>query len=96
MAFFGAINDADEEFSRAHTGRRARYILGTLLTGSENVALSTPRHTVDGTEHVPAPIISELREYIDPQGESDAVDHPAPIVSAEDVQREYATSLFRV
>jgi ATP-dependent helicase/nuclease subunit B len=91
MAFFGAINDADEEFSRAHTGRRARYILGTLLTGSENVALSTPRHTVDGTEHVPAPIISELREYIDPQGESDAVDHPAPIVSAEDVQREYAT-----
>jgi ATP-dependent helicase/nuclease subunit B len=91
MAFFGAINDADEEFSRAHTGRRARYILSTLLTGSEKVALSTPRHTVDGTEHVPAPIISELQEYIDSQDGSDEAVDPAPIVSAEDVQREYAS-----
>jgi ATP-dependent helicase/nuclease subunit B len=90
MAFFGAINDADEEFSRAQTGRRARYILGTLLTGSGNVVLSTPRHTVDGTEHVPAAVVSELRESVRaPGGSADPSDR-APIVSAEDVQREFA------
>lgn len=91
MAFFGAINDADEEFSRAHTGRRARYILGTLLTGSGNVVLSTPRHTVDGTEHVPAPVVSELQESVQAPEEPEEPSERAPIVSAEDVQREYAT-----
>jgi ATP-dependent helicase/nuclease subunit B len=65
MASFGAVNDADEEFSLAHTGRRARYILGSLLTGSGEVVLSTPRHTVDGVEHVPAPVVTELRRYVD-------------------------------
>lgn len=90
MAFFGAVNDADEEFSRAHTGRRARYILGTLLTGSGNVVLSTPRHTVDGTEHVPAPVISELREYIQLPDDADEPGESSPMVSTEDIQREYA------
>jgi len=91
MAFFGAINDADEEFSRAHTGRRARYILGTLLTGSRSVVLSTPHHTVDGTEHVPAPVVSELQELVQAPERSEEPSGQGPIVSAEDVQREYAT-----
>lgn len=104
MAFFGAVNDADEEFSRAHTGRRARYILGTLLTGSGQVVLSTPRHSVDGVEHVPAPVVTELRRYVDgptdgdgtgrsvgpTDGSPDGAPSVAPTVTSEDVQRRYA------
>ena len=92
MAFFGAVNDADEEFSRAHTGRRARYILGTLLTGSGEVVLSTPRHSVDGVEHVPAPVVTELRRYVDgpTDGAPDGAPLVAPTVTSEDIQRRYA------
>jgi ATP-dependent helicase/nuclease subunit B len=87
MAFFEAVNDADEEFSREHSGRRARYILGTLLTGSDNVTLSIPQHTVDGTEHVSAPIVSELERYVDhADGEPDK---DQPHVVSEDIQQTY-------
>lgn len=92
MAFFGAVNDADEEFSRVHTGRRAHYILGTLLAGSNEVILSTPRHTTDGTEHVPAPVVTELRQSIDgPDEDTHETGGLAPLVSSEDIQREYAS-----
>ncbi len=92
MAFFGAVNDADEEFGRAHTGRRARYILGTLLTGAGDVVLSTPQHTVDGGEHVAAPFVTELREYVDaPDGDAAPTRDSPPLVSAEDIQRTFAT-----
>ena len=88
MAFFEAVNDADEEFGREHTGRRARYILGTLLTGSDEVTLSIPQHTVEGTEHVAAPVISELERYVErTEGEED--DEELPHVVSEDVQHSY-------
>lgn len=90
MAFFGAINDADEEFRRAHTGRRAHYILGTLLAGSTNVVLSTPQHSVEGAEHVPAPVVTELRQYVDGPEERDSREQE-PSVSTEDLQRRYAS-----
>jgi ATP-dependent helicase/nuclease subunit B len=87
MEFFEAVNDAHEEFGREHTGRRARYILGTLLTGSDDVTLSVPQYTVDGTEHVPAPIIAELDRCVD-HTESDDVDG-LPLVVSEDIQQSY-------
>jgi len=92
MAFFGAVNDADEEFSRAHSGHRARYILGTLLTGSGEVVLSSPRYTVDGVEHVPAPVVTELRRFVDGPNDGDADGTPTadPTVTSEDIQRQYA------
>jgi ATP-dependent helicase/nuclease subunit B len=87
MAFFGAINDADEEFSRAHTGLRARYLFGTLVSGSNQVVLSTPRHTVGGTEHTTAPIVAELERYVSFEDDSDI---EVPRVESEDIQRDYA------
>lgn len=87
MRFFAAVNEADEEFGRAHTGRRARYVLGTLLTGSDHVTLSRPRHTVDGTDHVPAPVLSELERYVSADREPTPT---PPDRTAEDCQRTYA------
>jgi len=87
MAFFESVNEADEEFGREHTGRRARYILGTLLTGSGDVTLSIPQHTVDGTEHVPAPTVSELERYLERTEKDD--DNSLPHVLSEDVQQTY-------
>lgn len=88
MQFFEAVNEADEEFGREHTGRRARYILGTLLTGSGTVTLSVPQHTVEGTEHVPAPVVTELKRYID-QGDIDTEYDALPQVNSEDIQHAY-------
>lgn len=88
MAYFEAVNDADEEFSRAHTGRRSRYLLGTLLSGSEQVVLSSPRHTIDGAEHTTAPIVAELERYVEFDAEDERT---APLVENEDVQRQYAS-----
>ena len=88
MAYFEAINEADEEFSRAHTGRRSRYLLGTLLSGSTQAVLSSPRHTVDGTEHTTAPILAELERYVDFDSDGE---QPAPLVENEDVQRQFAS-----
>ncbi len=88
MAFFEAVNDADEEFAREHTGRRTRYILGTLLTGSDEVTLSIPQHTVEGTEHVSAPVISELERYVERTDTGDADEELSHVVS-EDVQHSY-------
>lgn len=87
MAFFEAVNDADEEFSRERSGQRAQYIFGTLLTGSGEVTLLIPQHTVDGTEHVSAPVISELERYV---GRTDGgPDNDAPHVVSEDIQQTY-------
>lgn len=94
MAFFEAVNEADEEFGREHTGRRARYILGTLLTGSDAVTLSIPQHTVERTEHVPAPVISELERYVDRDDPEDRMD-ALPHVIGEDVQQAYGTWAVR-
>lgn len=92
MAFFGQVNDADEEFTRAHTGRRAQYILGTLLTGSSDVVLSTPRYTVDGSEHVPAPFITELQRYVENASTVDGSGNLGlHLVTPEDSQREFAS-----
>ncbi len=88
MAFFEAVNNADEEFSREHSGRRARYILGTLLAGSNRVTLSIPKHTVEGSEHVPAPVISELERYVERTDTEDG-DEELPHVASEDVQQSY-------
>jgi len=88
MAFFEAVNDADEEFGREHSGRRARYILGTLLTGSAEISLSIPQHTVEGTEHVAAPVISELERYVERTDTEDG-DEELPHVVSEDVQQSY-------
>lgn len=88
MAFFDSINDAAEEFSRENTGRRAQYIFGTLLTGSAHVTLSHPRHTIDGTDQVPAPIVTELTQYVDLSPETGV--GAAPRVTSEDVQDAYA------
>lgn len=91
MAFFEAVNDADEEFTREHTGRRARYILGTLLTGSDTVTLSIPQHTIDGADHVPAPVVSELIATLDTWESDTSVswDRDLPAVTGEDVQHDY-------
>ncbi len=94
MAFFEAVNDADEEFGRAHSGRRARYILGTLLTGSDEVTLSIPQHTVEGTEHVPAPVISELERYVE-RTDTEAGDEALPHVVSEDIQQSYRSWAVR-
>ena len=94
MSFFEAVNEADEEFGREHTGQRARYILGTLLTGSDKVTLSIPQHTVDGTEHVPAPVISELERYVDRTG-GETDDNELPQVISEDIQHSYRTWAVR-
>ncbi|MDB2283267.1 PD-(D/E)XK nuclease family protein [Halorubrum ezzemoulense] len=94
MAFFEAVNDADEEFGRAHSGRRARYILGTLLTGSDEVTLSIPQHTVEGTEHVPAPVISELERYVE-RTDTGAGEEALPHVVSEDIQQSYRSWAVR-
>ena len=86
MRFFAEINEADEEFGQAHTGRRARYIFGTLLAGSNHVTLTRPRHTVDGTEHVRAPVLSELERYVVSEEAGRA---EPPDITAEDLQRTY-------
>ncbi|GGN24907.1 PD-(D/E)XK nuclease family protein [Halarchaeum nitratireducens] len=91
MRFFEAVNDADEEFGREHTGRRARAIFGTLLTGSADATLSVPKHTVDGTEHVPAPVVSELERYVDRDATDTEGSDPLPRVVSEDVQEAYGS-----
>ena len=88
MAFFEAVNNADEEFTREHSGRRARYILGTLLTGSDKVTLSIPQHTVEGTKHVSAPVISELERYVE-RTDTERADEELPHVVSEDIQHSY-------
>lgn len=88
MAFFEAVNEADEAFGREHSGRRARYILGTLLTGSDEITLSIPQHTVEGTEHVAAPVISELERYVERTNTEDG-DEKLPHVVSEDIQQSY-------
>jgi len=88
MAFFEAVNNADEELSREHSGRRARYILGTLLTGSDRITLSIPQHTVEGTEHVSAPVISELERYVERTNTEDS-NEELPYVVSEDIQQSY-------
>lgn len=89
MAFFEAVNDADEEFGREDTGQRTQYIFGSLITGSTNVILSTPQHTVDGAEHMPAPVLSELKRYVDDT--VTGADSDPPLVSSEDVQQAYTS-----